>query len=166
MKTSQAHFKLSLCRSFSFSSLQNILIKYLFSLEEIKPLPENRRGLTLNHLPYFKEEAHKTVFIPLQINSPLKKKKSFGSSTLDAMTQIAVKACCRLCLAPENECVDIFKTQASDKQPIQSKINSCVQIQVSEIRLPAVQLDLEEDPFSSALVNHLKCKARGVRKNR
>ena len=39
--------------------------------------------------------------------------------------------CCRLCLAPENECVEIFKTQAADKQPIQSKISSCVQIQVS-----------------------------------
>jgi hypothetical protein len=41
--------------------------------------------------------------------------------------------CCRLCLAPQNECVEIFKTQAADKQPIQSKISSCVQIQVSVI---------------------------------
>ncbi len=40
--------------------------------------------------------------------------------------------CCRLCLAPENECVAIFKTQAADKQSIQSKISSCIQIQVSE----------------------------------
>lgn len=47
------------------------------------------------------------------------------------MTQNSGKACCRLCLAPENECVNIFKTQAADKQPIQTKINSCVQIQVS-----------------------------------
>lgn len=47
------------------------------------------------------------------------------------MTQNAGKACCRLCLAPENECVDIFKTQAADKQAIQVKINACVQIQVS-----------------------------------
>lgn len=39
--------------------------------------------------------------------------------------------CCRLCLAPQNECVEIFKTQAADKQPIQLKISSCVQIQVS-----------------------------------
>ncbi|KAL7028030.1 hypothetical protein ACKWTF_005702 [Chironomus riparius] len=39
--------------------------------------------------------------------------------------------CCRLCLAPQNECVEIFKTQAADKQPMQSKISSCVQIQVS-----------------------------------
>lgn len=48
------------------------------------------------------------------------------------MAQNAGKACCRLCLAPESECVDIFKTQAADKLPIQTKINSCVQIQVSE----------------------------------
>lgn len=48
------------------------------------------------------------------------------------MAQNSGKACCRLCLAPENECVDIFKTQAADKLPIQTKISSCVQIQVSE----------------------------------
>lgn len=47
------------------------------------------------------------------------------------MTQNAGKACCRLCLAPGDECVDIFKTQASDKTTIQSKIGACVQIQVS-----------------------------------
>ena len=46
------------------------------------------------------------------------------------MTQIVGKSCCRLCLAPETECVNIFKTQSADKQPIQAKINSCVQIQV------------------------------------
>ena len=49
------------------------------------------------------------------------------------MAQSSSKACCRLCLAPENECVGIFKTQAADKQPIQAKINSCVQIQVSQL---------------------------------
>lgn len=51
------------------------------------------------------------------------------------MSQNSGKTCCRLCLAPEDECVGIFKTQAADKQPIQTKINSCVQIQVSEINL-------------------------------
>lgn len=39
---------------------------------------------------------------------------------------------CRLCLAPENECVEILKTQAADKQSIQSKILACLQIQVSQ----------------------------------
>lgn len=39
--------------------------------------------------------------------------------------------CCRLCLASGDECVNIFKTQAADKQPIHTKISSCVQIQVS-----------------------------------
>jgi hypothetical protein len=48
------------------------------------------------------------------------------------MAQNLGKHGCRLCLAPENECVSIFKTQAADKQPINIKINSCVQIQVSE----------------------------------
>ena len=40
------------------------------------------------------------------------------------------KNCCRLCLAPENECVEIFRTKAADKQPIQTKITACLHIQV------------------------------------
>lgn len=40
-------------------------------------------------------------------------------------------SCCRLCLASEDECVNIFKTQSADKQPLHTKISSCVQIQVS-----------------------------------
>lgn len=48
------------------------------------------------------------------------------------MAQNAGKTCCRLCMAPESECVGIFKTQAADKLPIKSKISACLQIQVSE----------------------------------
>lgn len=47
------------------------------------------------------------------------------------MSLVVGKSCCRLCLAPDNECVSIFKTQAADKLPIQEKIAACVQIQVS-----------------------------------
>lgn len=47
------------------------------------------------------------------------------------MSLVVGKSCCRLCLAPDNECVGIFKTQAADKLPIQEKIAACVQIQVS-----------------------------------
>lgn len=47
------------------------------------------------------------------------------------MSLVLGKSCCRLCLAPDNECVSIFKTQAADKLPIQEKIAACVQIQVS-----------------------------------
>lgn len=45
---------------------------------------------------------------------------------------IKPRICCRLCLAPENECVSIYKTSAADKQPLSMKINACVQIKVSE----------------------------------
>jgi len=68
--------------------------------------------------------------------------------------------CCRLCLAPQNECVEIFKTQAADKQPIQSKISSCVQIQVSVIsfilnfRKFLVIFTQEPQEEKCALVNH------------
>lgn len=41
------------------------------------------------------------------------------------------QSCCRLCLAPDNECVSIFGTKAADKQPISLKIQACVNIQVS-----------------------------------
>lgn len=39
--------------------------------------------------------------------------------------------CCRLCLAPDNECVPIFTTYAADKEPISIKIQACVNIKVS-----------------------------------
>lgn len=37
---------------------------------------------------------------------------------------------CRLCLAPENECLDIFANYAADKQPLELKIQDCVHITV------------------------------------
>lgn len=41
------------------------------------------------------------------------------------------RVCCRLCLAPDNECVSIFTTSAADKEPLSSKIAACVRIKVS-----------------------------------
>lgn len=38
---------------------------------------------------------------------------------------------CRLCLAPDTECVPIFATAAADKEPLSNKILSCVNIKVS-----------------------------------
>uniref|UniRef100_A0A336KEG1 CSON007249 protein n=1 Tax=Culicoides sonorensis TaxID=179676 RepID=A0A336KEG1_CULSO len=38
------------------------------------------------------------------------------------------RTCCRLCLAPENECVNIYMTSAADKEPLSLKINACVRI--------------------------------------
>lgn len=38
---------------------------------------------------------------------------------------------CRLCLAPETECVPIFTTSAADKEPLSNKILTCVSIKVS-----------------------------------
>ncbi|XP_055600853.1 zinc finger protein hangover isoform X2 [Uranotaenia lowii] len=40
------------------------------------------------------------------------------------------KNCCRLCLAPETECVHIFNNFAADKQRLDKKIYSCVHLQV------------------------------------
>lgn len=42
---------------------------------------------------------------------------------------------CRLCLAPENECVSIYNNLSADKQPLQQKISSCVQIKVSNYNI-------------------------------
>lgn len=48
-----------------------------------------------------------------------------------SISAVKVSSCCRLCLASGDECVNIFRTQAADKQPLHTKISSCVQIQVS-----------------------------------
>lgn len=40
------------------------------------------------------------------------------------------KNCCRLCLAPEEECVPIFTNFAADRQRLDQKIFSCVRIKV------------------------------------
>ncbi|XP_058974904.1 zinc finger protein hangover-like [Musca domestica] len=39
--------------------------------------------------------------------------------------------CCRLCLAPDNECISILNSYAADKEPLASKIHSCVSIKIS-----------------------------------
>ncbi|XP_055841956.1 zinc finger protein hangover [Episyrphus balteatus] len=41
--------------------------------------------------------------------------------------------CCRLCLAPDSECISIFNSYAADKEPLANKIQSCVNIKVSPI---------------------------------
>lgn len=40
---------------------------------------------------------------------------------------------CRLCLAPDNECVPIFTNSAADKEPLSIKIQACVNIKVGLI---------------------------------
>lgn len=39
--------------------------------------------------------------------------------------------CCRLCLAPDNECISILNSYAADKEPLATKIYSCVSVKVS-----------------------------------
>lgn len=39
---------------------------------------------------------------------------------------------CRLCMAPDTECVPIFATAAADKEPLSSKILACVSIKVKK----------------------------------
>lgn len=51
-----------------------------------------------------------------------------------------IQPCCRLCLAPDSECVAILGTRAADKQPISTKIQACVSIQVSAHRLSHISL--------------------------
>lgn len=41
------------------------------------------------------------------------------------------RGACRLCLAPDTECVPIFSTSAADKEPLPVKILACVAIKVS-----------------------------------
>ncbi|KAG5683827.1 hypothetical protein PVAND_013090 [Polypedilum vanderplanki] len=71
----------------------------------------------------------KPVLIKSVVKKKQKQKERKEKNSIGLMAQ--TKNCCRLCLAPETECVEIFKTQAADKQPIHTKIVSCVQIQVS-----------------------------------
>lgn len=40
---------------------------------------------------------------------------------------------CRLCMAPDSECVPIFATAAADKEPLSSKIMACVSVKVSAL---------------------------------
>lgn len=44
--------------------------------------------------------------------------------------------CCRLCLAPDNECISILNSYAADKEPLATKIHSCVSIKVSTLWKP------------------------------
>lgn len=52
--------------------------------------------------------------------------------TDDVLKRIARSGGCRLCLAPDSECVPIFATAAADKEPLSNKILSCVSIKVSQ----------------------------------
>lgn len=51
--------------------------------------------------------------------------------TDDALKKAIRSSGCRLCLAPDTECVPIFATAAADKEPLSTKIFSCVNIKVS-----------------------------------
>lgn len=42
---------------------------------------------------------------------------------------------CRLCMAPDTECVPIFATAAADKEPLSSKILACVSIKVQKNKI-------------------------------
>lgn len=50
----------------------------------------------------------------------------------DVLKSVNRNAGCRLCLAPDTECVPIFATAAADKEPLSNKILSCVNIKVSQ----------------------------------
>lgn len=52
--------------------------------------------------------------------------------TDEALKRIVRSGGCRLCLAPDTECVPIFATAAADKEPLSNKILSCVSIKVSQ----------------------------------
>lgn len=50
--------------------------------------------------------------------------------TDEMMKRTARSGGCRLCLAPDTECISIFSL-AADKEPIANKIHACVSIKVS-----------------------------------
>jgi len=41
--------------------------------------------------------------------------------------------CCRLCIAPQTECISIINSYAADKEPLSTKIHNCVGIKVSAL---------------------------------
>lgn len=47
--------------------------------------------------------------------------------------RITRQVCCRLCLAPDSECVSIYGVVAADREPLAQKIQSCVSIKVNII---------------------------------
>uniref|UniRef100_A0A1B0CY28 Uncharacterized protein n=2 Tax=Lutzomyia longipalpis TaxID=7200 RepID=A0A1B0CY28_LUTLO len=49
-----------------------------------------------------------------------------------AKTMMGIKRDCRLCLAPDNECVSIFTTAAADRESLSMKIQACVNIKVHQ----------------------------------
>lgn len=49
----------------------------------------------------------------------------------DTVKRVTRNGGCRLCLAPDTECVPIFATAAADKEPLSNKIFSCVNIKVN-----------------------------------
>lgn len=46
------------------------------------------------------------------------------------MQRQARQNCCRLCLAPDSECISILNSYAADKEPLAAKILHCVNIKV------------------------------------
>ena len=57
----------------------------------------------------------------------------------DLLRRAIQRGGCRLCLAPDTECVPIFATAAADKEPLSSKIHSCVNIRVSHLEIGSRQ---------------------------
>lgn len=55
----------------------------------------------------------------------------FKTMTEDLLRRTLQRGGCRLCMAPDTECVPIFATAAADKEPLSSKILACVNIKVS-----------------------------------
>lgn len=48
------------------------------------------------------------------------------------MFDMEIEGCCRLCLAPKDECVEIWSNFGADKQKLEFKIQDCVHIKVSK----------------------------------
>lgn len=57
-----------------------------------------------------------------------------GISNEELMRRALQRGACRLCMAPNNECVPIFATLAADKEPLAVKILSCLGLRVSSSR--------------------------------
>lgn len=78
--------------------------------------------------------------------------------TDDVLKRIARSGGCRLCLAPDSECVPIFATAAADKEPLSNKILSCVSIKVSQ----SVQVKKKQISFQMNRVHFFWVRENGV----
>ncbi|XP_017065060.1 zinc finger protein hangover isoform X1 [Drosophila eugracilis] len=54
-----------------------------------------------------------------------------GATPTTKSERSARQNCCRLCIAPQTECISIINSYAADKEPLSTKIHNCVSIKIT-----------------------------------